>query len=247
MRLQFASLTLLFSLFLTSLSFGLDASINTYLNDKAYYRFFSDISAARFQYDVSLSGDLTENLNLSGILWSSHRFEFLNSGFTTPEELDYQVFLTYSAGDLSITANATAYTTLTALYELGLTIDNDFTTGSDIMGVSTGGGCYYDMKGFYQEFKFEPSLSLPLGAGVKLSLPVVLGVAENGFNGLSINGLTGLAIDPKLLIMFSDTFSLVINGGYYFSFSSEINSYAHGGLSFGFSFSSLDKIDESVE
>ena len=86
--------------------FALDAAINFYAADRYFYRYDNNADTARFQNDVSLSGNIVPRLNLSATLWSSQRMEFMNGGFTLPEELDYQVCLAYNDPSWSLAAYA---------------------------------------------------------------------------------------------------------------------------------------------
>lgn len=235
--------SLLFAAFLvlmTSAAFGLDASFDLALADKYYHRFFSETSAARFQYDAGLTQELFSILSVTGILWASHRFDLPNSNFTVPEELDYQGYISYETGSFSAGLNANLYTMRKTSGELGLFFDYYISPGPDFLNITLGAAAYWDFKGFYEELKLEPSLSLPLGKGISLSVPVILGIAENGFNGLTNNGLTGLTLGPKLTLLATDEFGASLAGGYFFSFNNEAPAYFFISLTAGFHFSAKE-------
>lgn len=219
-------------------AWGLDLSLNAYVNDRYYYRFSNEASAGRFQYDATISHDLVDSLNLAVTIWGSQRFDFRNGGVARPEETDYQAFLTFGTGDFSFCANASLYTfpISPSRCDLGLYAEYFVPTGLDMLGLAFHVACYWDLRGLYQEIKVTPSLSLPLGGGISLSIPVIIGIAENGYNGLVSDGLTGIAIDPRLVYLVSDIISIGVSGGYFFSLSDGVSSYPHVGVKVGFYF-----------
>lgn len=218
-------------------AFTVDASMNFNIADKYYHRFASEASAARFQYDAGLSQDFLSVLNATAVLWSSHRLNFQNGGFTLPEELDYQGFLSYDSESFMVSLNGNVYTLAQTTCELGLLFDYYVPMGLEFLEITLGAAAYWDFRGFYEEVRVEPSLSLPLGKGLSLSLPLTLGFAENGFNNLTFDGLTGLLMNPKITYLLADEMSIRLSGGYFLTFNAGTASYWFISAGVGFRFS----------
>jgi hypothetical protein len=228
-----------------SLSFSLDATANAFLSDRYYYRFINDPSSMRLQYDVNLSQPISDNLNVSFSLWNSERTALFNGGFTIPEELDYILTGSYSGETFGGGLIGTLYTTSNTVGELGGYFDYFWNPGIDVLSVTAELAVYSDFRGFYQELKLEPTLSLPLSTIITVTLPVTLGLTEGNFFNLNFTGITGLNLAPKVGILFENGLTVSLQGGYYFSFMSGNPSYPFVTLKVGFRFSTDKKEDSN--
>ena len=232
------SISLFMMLLTLSVTFGLDASINFYGADKFYYRFFQEPSTGRFQYDVNISGDVASNLNLAFSLWSSHKIILLRGGFSLPEELDYNLSLSYYDPAFSAGISGNIYTAKAGSYEIGGYFDYYVPTGLDMLSLMLEVSAYSDLKGFYEELKVVPELILPLSMVVDITFPITLGFMENNFNNYSVNGPTGMSFSPRVSLIINDSLSCAVSGGYFLGLNNSFSSYPFIMLKIGFKFSS---------
>lgn len=228
-------------LFGQTAAFSLDATINSFLTDRYYYRFINDPSCMRLQYDVNLFQTVFDVFSVSFTLWNSEKTSVFRGGFTTPEELDYILTGSYNGDSFGTGVTGTLYTTTNTVGELGGYFDYYWNPGIDVMSVTAGLALYSDFRGLYQEIKLEPAISLPLSTIVSISVPVTLGITEFNFFNLNYTGITGLNLAPKAGLLFDNGLTVSLQGGYYFSFMGNTPSYPFVALKVGLKFSSDNK------
>jgi hypothetical protein len=216
--------------------FCMDASVNVYAADRYYYRFTNDASAGRIQYDATVSGDVTSNLNVSFTFWGSEKMLFLSGGFTAPEEVDYQLNASWNEKTWSTGLIGNVYTPRAAFGEAGAYFDWLPEMPLELANLLVEAAVYSDFRGVYGEFKVAPGVSLPLTPIVDVTLPVTLSAYAAGFDGLSGGGLAGLLIAPRMTLVFSSDWNASLTGGYFLSLGRAGSSYPFVSFKLGMKF-----------